>query len=610
MNRLKIFLTVLLVATLIFSCSKDDTVLTSKLTTEHFTMHDGHYHVELSGTQEPYSGIEEYTPFIKLIDHPIYPSIEPILPDKFSPDNILELEQGYVWEYEEGGKAVYTIDYKYLEGSMQKVLVSTDTDNNVKTINIMEIFIGSTNNSLNLHNIDIDSLVIYPVDSERTTKGDRNNRSSLDDCLKVVFGDNSSGNGTIDPGSPGTSPSGTTGGTTIEGGDGTIYSGDEYLFFIICGCRPAHSGGNANTDCDCRKSDRLLMIKKPDTIKEGDNGASNRNNPEYWDCIEQLIGAQLLNDYDLGIMTLKHCHGVYDTNDVDPQAGNDGSNQFIGPEFCDDWKDYQDQCLGGSTSTSGVYQPWAEILIDYPDLFYSTIESLPVCKSTDEMEDFICVESSFEALLSDYGINLSEAEKDFIKEGLSCTNNPDISESIKEKLDEYFDGDGLTTCKSSFNNYTSTGAGASIGMKCNKLMDVIYKLDLPNLDADFIFKCYDTQDLCITTGQYELDEGGNIKTDHNDNPIQIGMNTRKELTAKAYDLARKAVNDANVDKYTDGLPLLTQVEVDNLFRTTLVSELKKLMTGVYVSTGLCEGEIGVGRPKYDVGFCIPSECKC
>ena len=44
------------------------------------------------------------------------------------------------------------------------------------------------------------------------------------------------------------------------------------------------------------------------------------------------------------------------------------------------------------------------------------------------------------------------------------------------------------------------------------------------MEADYVFKCYGAQDLCNTTGEFELDEDGEIITD------PMGMNTRKELT--------------------------------------------------------------------------------
>ncbi len=419
MNRLKFLLCTLLVAMLILSCSKDESFFSTKENTENLSTHNGHTHYTSSASTVPNSeiGYEPSIPHIPLVNHPIYTVLEPVLPDKFSAGEVDMLEQGYVWAYEDEGNTVYSIDFKYLDGSIRKLLVNADSENNIKSINILEIFIGSLNNTTSLHNIVVDSLIIYPVDSERNTKGS-GSRNSTADCKKIVFGDDPGGNTTNEPGNDGTTvisgPGGTFSGTTYDGGD--------YLFILVCGCKPAHTGGSANRDCKCRKADRLLIVKKPDLLKEDIKVSSTRNDQDqnYWDCIEELIGCDMLNDYDLAIMTLKHCHAVYDVNDVDNHAGNDGSNQFIGPEFCDEWRDYLDDCLGGSTSLSDVYQPWSGFMIDYPDLFFSTIEAHPECTSTNEMEDIICVENAYNSFVSTFGLNLNSTEKNAIVNGATC----------------------------------------------------------------------------------------------------------------------------------------------------------------------------------------------
>jgi len=107
------------------------------------------------------------------------------------------------------------------------------------------------------------------------------------------------------------------------------------------------------------------------------------------------------------------------------------------------------------------------------------------------------------------------------------------------------------------------------------------------------------------------DESGEILKDENGNPIPIGMNIRKELTAQAYAAARYELHLTNKDRFTDGLGFLSQTAADNLFRATLIQELEKRMTGVSVSTGDCEGNIGQGRPIFNnFGVCLPSFCKC
>ena len=479
MNRLRFLLCILFIATIMVSCSKDDSLYFTQDKIENLSAHKGHIHFEHQNLPEGANGFEAYAPIIKLIDHDIYSFIETILPDKFSAGEIDLLEQGYVKTYEDDGKAVYTIDFEYNENSIKKVLVAVDSENTVESINILETFIGSLNNSVSLHNVVIDSVVIYPMDSERSTKG-KSYRNSPADCKKIVFGDGPSGGttGTNEPGGDGTTVVSTPGGTF---GSGNTYSSGDYLYILICGCKPSHAGGSGNSECNCKKADRLLIVKKPDTIKGDEKGGEARNDQDYWDCVEDLIGCEMLNDYDLAIQTLKHCHGVYDVNDVDNHAGNDGSNQFIGPEFCDDWFDYQQECLNGSTSVSDVYQPWAGFMIDYPDLFFNTIEALPECVSTDEIEEIVCVEDAYNELIETYDITPSANQEAAIKEGASCGDDL-VGKATTIYENEYF--------------IIDAGNGSVIDLK-QKLEDCFgipdeegNFIDCTNNEGDFNFTIY------------------------------------------------------------------------------------------------------------------------
>lgn len=390
-------------------------------------MHEGHTHFGHNDLlQGSITSFEEYFPITKLIDHDIYSIIKTILPDKFSTEDIEKLEQGYVWTYEEDGNIVYTIDFEYLEGSIKKVLVATDSEYTIKSINIIEVFIGSLNNSVSVHNVVVDSLAIYTVDGEKSNKG-KGGRNSTSDCKMIVFGTTNNGSGTFDPGNNGTTTGGTVGGTDKTGG------GVKYPFKITCGCDPGHLGGKSNVQCNCTLPDIIIIREGDNTLKGNDKESGSRNDQEYWDCIEDLIGCQMLNDYDLAIQTLKHCNGVYDVNDQGPKAGNDGTNQFIGPEFCDEWKDYQTECLGGNTSTSDVYQPWAGFMIDYPDLFFDAIEGLPECTSTDEMEDIILFTTNLSKDKGENAIDLMQVFEDCFGipnqngEYIDCSNSENSS---------------------------------------------------------------------------------------------------------------------------------------------------------------------------------------
>ena len=438
MKRMKLLTAIFLFVLIIHSCTKDDSSQASNQNEAHLKFNMKHNHFTSSDHDHNHdpetNAAEPFHEAIRFIDHEIYTTLHEILPEKFTQEEIEQLEQGYVWKYEEGDDIVYTIDYQYLDLSVQKLLVSMDHAHNIKSINIIETFIGSLNNSFSLHDVKLDSVKIYPLSDERSDGG-RDGKSTYIDCLKIVFGDVPGGStSTNDPSGGGTTIS--TGPGPTFGGGKTYTSGD-YIFVIVCGCRPMHSGGNSNPECRCKKPDDLLIIKLPGTLHDNDNQSESRNSQKYWDCIEALIGCSMLNDYDLGILALKHCHSVYDVNDVDPQAGNDGSNQFIGPDFCDDWIDYQNECLNGSTSLSEVYQPWASFMIDYPELFFSTIEALPECTTTEEMEEIICVEEAYIALIETYDISPTPEVEAAIKEDAACGD--DLVEKAKTIYEnEYF----------------------------------------------------------------------------------------------------------------------------------------------------------------------------
>ena len=109
---------------------------------------------------------------------------------------------------------------------------------------------------------------------------------------------------------------------------------------------------------------------------------------------------------------------------------------------------------------------------------------------------------------------------------------------------------------------------------------------------------------------FERDEEGYIIVDENGNAIPIGMNTRKELTAAAYDAVRQRIFDINFKNYQKGLPLLTETQVNSFFKDFLNEELNRRMSSCTVSSGPCSGNVGSGRPLIDIGLCIPQSCKC
>jgi len=222
-----------------------------------------------------------------------------------------------------------------------------------------------------------------------------------------------------------------------------------------------------------------------------------------------------------------------------------------------------------------------------------------------------CIECKFsiKEFENDYNVKFSPEEENYIINNAPCANYANFADYILEAYSSvYEDPDNGFICKSSFDNYTPTGDGATIHMECNKLFDFFIILDIP---PSYTETCYDTQDLCITTGMFELDEDGDVIVDDNGIFLPIGMNIRKELTAQAYSAARYAVFNENKSRLAQGADFLSQTEADILFRNTLVEELEKKMTGVSVSIGSCEGSIGTGRPMgNNFGICLPSFCKC
>ncbi|MFT6338456.1 MAG: hypothetical protein ACJATI_005230 [Halioglobus sp.] len=427
---------ILLFSILAISCSKED----SSLSQENASSNEVHAHEHTSEENTTRAG-EPEIPLIRLEDHDLYNTLNPILPDKFTAPEIEKLEKGYVWTYAFEGQVVYTIDFEYTATSIIKLLVDSDTDNNIKSINLIETVIKTNNNSISLHNIEIEKVLIYTPDSDRKGSWSRN----PDDCMEIVFGTTGGGIGTFgDPTTGGGVSTHTNIGiATPNGGGTTIYdTGDGHLIIIVCGCPPHHVGGSGSQNCVCGLGDQIIIVKKDNNFKDNSNSSSTRDQ-EYWDCVESLIGCHMLNDYDIAQQTLMHCHGVYDVNDTGPQSGNDGTNQFIGPEFCDDWVDYQQQCLNGSTSQSGVYQPWSHFMVDNPDAFFNIIAALPECVSTEDLgsidngngsngsndnsELIECVDIAYEAFITEYGLELTKFEETAIKDAAvaseACDSN-------------------------------------------------------------------------------------------------------------------------------------------------------------------------------------------
>jgi len=128
MERLRSVFGMALMVLLVLGCSKDESFITTQDNVEHRLAHHGHTHFASEASTHTDIGYEEYTPAVPLIDHAIYLVLEPILPDKFSTDEIAMLEVGYVWVYQEGGEVVYSIDFEYNAGSIKKLLVTADTE--------------------------------------------------------------------------------------------------------------------------------------------------------------------------------------------------------------------------------------------------------------------------------------------------------------------------------------------------------------------------------------------------------------------------------------------------------------------------------------------------
>ncbi len=87
MNRLNFLLVTFLIATILSSCTKDDSLFSTQNISENRSSHQGHSHIgQQDLAQRIIGGVEEHDPIVKFIDHDIYSIIGTILPDNFSSD--------------------------------------------------------------------------------------------------------------------------------------------------------------------------------------------------------------------------------------------------------------------------------------------------------------------------------------------------------------------------------------------------------------------------------------------------------------------------------------------------------------------------------------------
>ena len=154
-------------------------------------------------------------------------------------------------------------------------------------------------------------------------------------------------------------------------------------------------------------------------------------------------------------------------------------------------------------------------------------------------------------------------------------------------------------CSSTFDEYTVTGDGATVNVTCLKA-DLIAFMD-PITETP----CYELPDFCITTGENEIIDP--------DQYIPLGgakSNARKQLTALAFDRAGERLMERIRVGFDTG-SWLSDIQVAQLYKEYLEEELERLMTGVRVSTGACEGTIGIAKPRIKVfGLCLPTSCDC
>ena len=368
----------------------------------------------------------------------------------------------------------------------------------------------------------------------------------------------------------------------------------------------------------------LSCVDSEDSIFFDPDGEGNGNNNTDGNNSGGGGGNSILNPPFLGIITLLQ-NNCEDDSDDDDGAGTDTNSETETTHLStteqmilDAWCNYKKKCL--SDDFSGVqplnmpigynqsfatnpYYQWSQLMYNIgTEEFLNAMSYGYGCVSTDDIDLIECISDKFDDFVETYALNLTESGKDKIKKTLmeigECGNNfeNDVFAVIEDVENN--------VCKSSFDNYTQTGAGATIQVECVKALTMIFNpLPIKRI-------CYDFQDICITTGTFELIDG-EIEIDENGNPIPMGMNTRKELTAAAYNAARVAVHEESVFRYEFGLDEMTQQEAEALFINTLETELEKRMTGIAVSTGDCEGDIGVGAPAYDFfGVCLEGKCKC
>ncbi len=244
---------------------------------------------------------------------------------------------------------------------------------------------------------------------------------------------------------------------------------------------------------------------------------------------------------------------------------------------------------------------------NYPGLLNSIIEDLGLELEEEFMAECLArnfqLQSVLRSLMDQMDLT-EEASVNRIKNALSvaCTCD-EYDDRGREQCDEVeiFASELLffPVCKESFNNFTPTGDGATITMECNRME--VYVIVIPDVIDS---KCYDLPDLCITTGKFEIIDENTFEP--------LGSNTRKQLSAKAYELSGKALNDFCIMKFLTEGQYPTNLQVQDFFKTKLVEELSSRITGVAVNYSGCTGSgIGTGRPLSSYfGICLPSPCNC
>jgi len=301
-----------------------------------------------------------------------------------------------------GGSTYYCFALEEYKNVTYKILTKFDNDNTLVELGVIRIaYNGRFLDDYYHYRADFEDfkgvITSYKFDDFMNQ-----NRSEMEDCMKLVLGnDGTSGGGLVivgdgDGNGDGDNPTGNDSGGTV-------------FVTITCGCPPAHAGGNANASCRCKKPNEM-KITIINTIN-GENTASTRN--DYWECIDILLDCGMITDEEILAKRLKDCDLANEPYD----NGEGESDVYPDTEFCEGWLAYRDACLSNNNETNDA---WGHYMLHNNGLFDSTIADPSICISTEEMEEIICVKNAIAEFEEINGLELTKTEKKMIEAEATC----------------------------------------------------------------------------------------------------------------------------------------------------------------------------------------------